>query len=65
VFEGPAEPKAAGTVIVEVVVLVIVETELVTWTISLVPDVIVFVTGQVVNVVYSLRKVSKELLVLL
>ncbi len=64
-FEGPAEPKAAGTVIVEVVVLVIVETELVTWTISLVPDVIVFVTGQVVNVVYSLRKVSKELLVLL
>lgn len=75
-FEGPAGPDVmgagapvGGVTIVEVnvlvLVLVMVDTELVTWIISLVPDVMVFVTGHVVKVVYSLQKISNETLVLL
>ena len=54
----PGEPVFTGPThlvqIVETVVLVMVDTDCVTWTISLVPEVIVLVTGQVVRVVYSL-----------
>lgn len=55
---GPGDLAAtvagAFVVMVDVTELVMVDTVWVVWRISLVPDVIVFVTGHVVNVVYTL-----------
>lgn len=63
---GPAGPEAAGagallagTTIVDVLDLVMVDTVVVTCSISFVPDVTVLVTGHVVKVVYSLRSFSR------
>ena len=63
VFDGPSgglEPGVPVIVTTDVTELVMTDTDCVTWTISLVPEVTVLVTGQVVKVVYSLQKILAD-----